>query len=307
MSRTIESTQAPVNAPAVNTQGLDQVSNAVVNSANTQQTLRIAGLNGERMLEPIPKYVRAPGEKVTQQGNSTIVLGRDRPAARDSGYGGRGHTGAASIDLCAGRKLATTDGLNYDPNMHKDAARIYISQKTDIDRNFNTPGNSMAKSGIAVKADAVRVIGRDSIMLVTRTESANSRGGTTGYGGIQLVANNNPASLQPMVKGNNLVEALREIDERIKEVSTQLLNHIKDQNSFNLEVMQHTHEGTCPVGPVSTFASLSLIPEGIQSALNTMEAIVENLKYRTNMELQEFKYFSGVGSAGINSSYNKVN
>jgi len=50
MSRTIESTQAPVNAPAVNTQGLDQVSNAVVNAANTQQTLRIAGLNGERML-----------------------------------------------------------------------------------------------------------------------------------------------------------------------------------------------------------------------------------------------------------------
>ena len=212
MSRTLESTQAPVNAPAVNTEGLDPVSSAVVNSSNSQQTLRIAGLNGERMLEPIPKYVRAPGEKVMQQGNSTIVLGRDRPAARDSGYGGRGHTGAASIDLCAGRKLATTDGLNYDPNMQKDAARIYISQKTDIDRNFNTPGNSMAKSAIAVKADAVRVIGRDSIMLVTRTESANSRGGTTGYGGIQLVANNNPASLQPMVKGNNLVEALREID-----------------------------------------------------------------------------------------------
>jgi len=38
-----------------------------------------------------------------------------------------------------------------------------------------------------------------------------------------------------------------------------------------------------------------------------MEAVVDNMKYRTNIELQEFKYFSGVGSAGINSSYNKVN
>ena len=50
MSRTLESTQAPVNAPAVNTEGLDPVSSAVVNSSNSQQTLRIAGLNGERMI-----------------------------------------------------------------------------------------------------------------------------------------------------------------------------------------------------------------------------------------------------------------
>ena len=279
MSRTLESTQTPNFAPAVENQGLDPVSSAITNTSNTQEVLRIAGLNNERMLEPTPKYIRATGEKAITQGNISIVLGRDRPGGRSSGYGGRGHTGASAIDIVAGRQCSPVDSsLNYDPNMEQDAARIYISQKTDIDRNFNTPGDSVGKSGVGFKAGAVRIVGRESIMFVTRTEDTNSRGGTAGYGGIQLVANNNVTSLQPMVKGGNLVEAIQELDDRLKEISTQLLNHIKDQHSFNLEVMQHTHEGTCPVGPVSTFASLSLIPEGIQSALNQMEAVVDNMK-----------------------------
>jgi len=308
MSRTLESTQTPNFAPAVDNQGLDPVSSAVSNTSNTQESLRIAGLNNERMLEPTPKYIRADGEKVIHQGNISIVLGRDRPGGRSSGYGGRGHTGASAIDIVAGRQCSPVDSsLNYDPNMEQDAARIYISQKTDIDRNFNTPGNSVGKSGVGFKADAVRIIGRESIMFVTRTEDTNSRGGTAGYGGIQLVANNDATSLQPIVKGANLVQAIQDLNDRLKEISSQLLNHIKDQNSFNLEVMQHTHEGSCPVGPVNTFPSLELIPEGIQSSLNHMEAIIDNTKYRTNLEVFEFKYLSGAHSRAINSKYNKVN
>ena len=308
MSRTLESLQTPNFAPAVNNQGLDPVSSAVSNTANAQESLRIAGLNNERMLEPTPKYIRADGEKVMHQGNISIVLGRDRPGGRSSGYGGRGHTGASAIDIVAGRQCSPVDSsLNYDPNIEQDAARIYISQKTDIDRNFNTPGDSVGKSGVGFKADAVRIVGRESIMFVTRTEDTNSRGGTAGYGGIQLVANNDATSLQPIVKGANLVQAIQDLNDRLKEISSQLLNHIKDQNSFNLEVMQHTHEGSCPVGPVSTFPSLELIPEGIQSSLNHMEAIIDNTKYRTNLEVFEFKYLSGAHSSAINSKYNKVN
>lgn len=308
MSRTLESIQTPNFAPAVDNQGLDPVSSAVSNTANTQESVRIAGLNNERMLEPTPKYIRADGEKVIHQGNISIVLGRDRPGGRSSGYGGRGHTGASAIDIVAGRQCSPVDSsLNYDPNIEQDAARIYISQKTDIDRNFNTPGNSVGKSGVGFKADAVRIVGRESIMFVTRTEDTNSRGGTAGYGGIQLVANNDATSLQPIVKGANLVQAIQDLNDRLKEISSQLLNHIKDQNSFNLEVMQHTHEGSCPVGPVNTFPSLELIPEGIQSSLNHMEAIIDNTKYRTNLEVFEFEYLSGAHSSAINSKYNKVN
>ena len=310
MARTLESIQTPNFAPAVDNQGLDPVSSAVINSSNTQEILRVSGLNNERMLERVPKYIRAGCEKVVQRGNSFIVLGRDRPGARDRGYGGRGHTGASAIDIVAGRSLdPNQDGLNYDPNMRSDSARIYISQKTDMDSNFNTPGVSVGKSGIGLKADAIRIIGRESIMLVTRTEDTNSRNGTAGYGGIQLVANNDATTLQPMVKGGNLVQMIQELDDRLKEISTQLLNHIKDQNSFNLEVMKHTHVGTGGAipGPVTTLVSPTLVPAGVQSALNTMEAIVDNFKQRMNLELFEYKYLSGVTQSAINSKYNKVN
>jgi hypothetical protein len=310
MSRTLESTQTPNFTPAVDNQSLDPVSSAVVNTSNTQEILRVSGLNNERMLERVPKYIRAGCEKVVQRGNSFIVLGRDRPGARDRGYGGRGHTGASAIDIVAGRSLdPNQDGLNYDPNMRSDSARIYISQKTDMDSNFNTPGVSIGKSGIGLKADAIRIIGRESIMLVTRTEDTNSRTGTAGYGGIQLVANNDATTLQPMVKGDNLVQMIQELDDRLKEFNTNLLNFMKDQNSFNLKVMAHTHQGVGGAipGPVQTIPALDLIPAGVQSTVNLMEGIIENFKQRVNIELFEFKYLSGVTSRSINSKYNKVN
>ena len=109
-------------------------------------------------------------------------------------------------------------------------------------------------------------------MFVTRTEDTNSRGGTAGYGGIQLVANNDVTSLQPMVKGANLVQAIQELDNRLKEISSQLLNHMKDQNSFNLKVMAHTHQGVGGAipGPIQTIPALDLISAGVQSTINLM-------------------------------------
>ena len=99
------------------------------------------------------------------------------------------------------------------------------------------------------------------------------------------------------------------LDERIKELSTQLLNHIKDQNSFNLDVMTHSHQGVGGAipGPVQTIPSLELIPSGIQSTINSIEAVIDNFKMRINLELYELKYLSGAGSSAINSKYNKVN
>ena len=87
-----------------------------------------SGVFGDVILEPIPKYIRAQNEKTYSQGNSHIVLGRDRPGSRASGYGGQGHTGASSIDLVVGRGGPSPDATtNVDPNFRSDGARIYIS------------------------------------------------------------------------------------------------------------------------------------------------------------------------------------
>ena len=94
-----------------------------------------------------------------------------------------------------------------------DAARIYISQKTDVDRNFGLArgkvGSPTTKSGIAIKADGVRIVGREGIKLVTRTDRRNSQGGQVqSIVGIDLIAGNDDSDLQPMVKGDSLLSAM---------------------------------------------------------------------------------------------------
>jgi hypothetical protein len=278
-------------------------------SANTT-----SGVFGDTILEPIPKYIKAQNEKTYSQGNSHIVLGRDRPASRASGYGGQGHTQASSIDLVVGRGGPSPDATtNVDPNFRSDGARIYISQKTDIDTNFNladgAQGNMTARSGIGIKADAVRVVGTDGIKLVTRTEPQNSKNGSASYNGIELIACNDETDIQSIVKGENLVEALTQLEARLSELSSIVLNHLKDQLQFNLKVASHTHLAPqAPAGAIPTAPSVSLIPAGVQASMDAAQGMIDNYKHRINTNiLWKTKYLSSASSKYICSKYNKVN
>ena len=151
------------------------------------------GIGGLLMPEPEPKFIETKSEKVFKgKNNSYIVMGKDRPGNIFSGYGGMGHTQANMIDMVVGRMgfLAKShfengDKAHCDNNFTYDAARVYISQKTNIDKNFGIGpwaqgkktqaeiddieniGKYGAKSGIAAKADNIRLIGRESLRLVT--------------------------------------------------------------------------------------------------------------------------------------------
>ena len=214
--------------------------------------------------EPVPEYVTSEAEEETTLNlfgggpisgayNTWIILGRDRVDNRATGYGGKGHTQCGAIDIVVGmgaphpRKFikqedGSWDKVKVDKNFRADAARIYISQKTDIDDNFNLSTDpemlknasskfpSRERSGIAIKADAVRIIGREGIKLVTRTDFKNSQGGIIGSTiGIDLVAGNNAKDLQPMVKGDYLVEALNQMITLIQQLSGLLYTNIQRQ------------------------------------------------------------------------------
>jgi len=272
------------------------------------------GVFGDNILEAVPKYIKSPSEHVINKGNAYIVLGRDRPASRASGYSGQGHTQAASIDMVVGRGGPSADStLNYDPNFASDGARIYISQKTDIDTNFNLAageqGSSTARSGIGIKADSVRVIGRDGIKFITRTENKNSKNGSASYNGIELIACNDESDIQSLIKGENLVEALSELEKRIAELSSIVLNHLKDQLQFNLKVMSHNHIAPqAPLGAIPTLPSISLIPAGISAATNAAEGMIDNFKHRMNTGIiWKTKYLNSASNKYICSKYNKVN
>jgi len=271
---------------------------------------RGAGIFCDYMTEAIPDFIDANCEKKINRGNSWIILGRDRPASRASGYGGQGHTQASSIDMVVGRGAPVpTSDINVDPSFSNDAARIYISQKTDIDDNFRIVnggmGSSHAKSGIGIKADAVRIIGTEGIKLVTRTSATNSKGGSVAPAGIELIAVNDEEGLQPMVRGDNMVEALAGLEEKIAKLSALVLNFLKDQASYNNTIAAHTHVAP-PAG--ATTPSIELVPAGINAAISTAEAMVDNFKGRMNMNISwHNKYLSPISSKYICSKYNKVN
>ena len=112
-----------------------------------------------------------------------------------------------------------TKGINQgkpiyaDPNHRTDAAFVYISQKTDIDKNLalvdGHVGSPTGQSGVAIKADNVRMVARGGIKLVTGTDKKYSTDSSLKKGGqacdakdeygIDLIGGNNDDYLQPMV------------------------------------------------------------------------------------------------------------
>ena len=300
------------NINSVDNSGLSEATRQVMDLDSNYASGRSgAGIFGDAITEAIPNYIQSPCEDVTQHGNSWIVLGRDRPASRASGYAGQGHTQASSIDIVVGRGAPVpTSDINVDPSFSSDAARIYISQKTDIDDNFRIVnggmGKSVAKSGIGIKADAVRIIGTEGIKLVTRNSVTNSKGGSVVPAGIELIAVNDEEGLQPMIKGQNMVEALSALEERFNELSSVVLNFLKAQASFNTSITAHTHVAAGFGTP--TTPSIELIPAGINATLDSAEAMVNNFKGRMNANiLWHNKYLNPMSSKYICSKYNKVN
>ena len=180
------------------------------------------GIAQKEILEVIPVYDRAPSESITQgSNNSFIVLGRDRPNNMYSGYGGRGATGAGRIDLIAG--LNSSGGMNegrkVNPNFALDAARVYISQRADIDRYMGlaeTPRQSPGgRSTVGLKADTLRFHAREDIKIVTgraRFEGLGKDGEKLSNGGsnetpgtISLIAGNyteDEEKIRIMMMGN---------------------------------------------------------------------------------------------------------
>ena len=231
-----------------------------------------SGLFGTRGPYPDIEYEQSdvemimPGPKEPAQ----IVIGVDRPSGRASGYGGKGAMQCSTIDLVAGRMSSTRkgkgprDGAMVDNSFAADAARVYISHLTDVDLNFGLAegqmGSVKGRSAVAMKADGVRVIGREGIKLVTGGGNGwkgfGLRGETNSLGGkllpapsIEFIAGNNSGVrwtwgglsnpfekielLQPLVMGENLNDAMDELTDIMMEMWGSIMNFILIQSVYN--------------------------------------------------------------------------
>ena len=101
-----------------------------------------SGLAHTHVERPVTNYIAASNQVSVNTDNAAIVLGTDRPSTIASGKGAIGAQNAATIDLVTGRMSSARkgdgveDGTFVNPSFSTDAARIYISQLTDVDLNF---------------------------------------------------------------------------------------------------------------------------------------------------------------------------
>lgn len=218
------------------------------------------------------QFNNASNEKVISKNGAFIVLGTDRPDSVASGYGAKGSSRASTIDLVVGRMASAfdgdgpEDGTFVDNSFAADAARIYISQQTDIDKNFGivegTTPNPKGRSAIGIKADGVRVFGREGVKIVTgkgnNWRNFGTKGEPNSAGGkisqpaptIELIAGNNTEprivrggqflteretieTLQPVSLGHNTRDAFRELSDIIDEILGTLLSFALIQTRIN--------------------------------------------------------------------------
>lgn len=203
-----------------------------------------SGLFNNAVIEPKRNFIAAANNMLLTDStqNAAIVIGTDRPSSVGSGYGGLGAQGANTIDIVVGRMASNPhlkDGAGVQNSFSGDAARIYISQLTDIDLNFGLEegfsGPSVGRSAIGIKADAVRVIGREGVKIVSGRSFAfkghgmfgeqNARGGKIHQPAppIELIAGNikeeaslfgfgpTKRHLQGVAKGENVRDAFRDL------------------------------------------------------------------------------------------------
>lgn len=283
-----------------------------------RQKSEVSGKKNAHLTEPVPIFNKASSDNIIEGKNNTfITLGRDRPSTLESGYGGAGFDKSGAIDIVAGRCSPFAresddkqEQVLVDNSIEFDAARITISQTTNVDTNFNISNRncfpSDAESAIAAKADHLRMIARKSLRLVTGTDKYDSNGNLISkLQGIELIAGNDDRDLQSLVKGENLVEYLNKLEDRIRTHNSELIYIYSMLTSLLTSLNTHTHVSFPTGGPTSPSVELAAVLPVIASqlALHTIDRQNETLK----ATVQKETYLRSYGSKNIRSRLNKVN
>lgn len=313
-----------------NTGGLDE------DGTNARRRV-VEGIGCETLVEPLPQFDRAPCETVIAgRNNSWIVLGRDRPGNRLTGYGGAGHSHCGSIDLVVGRGSSKANGLFaaagasegdiLSPSFFNDAARVYISQKTDPDKNLGLSGGmqgqAVGQSAVVAKADQIRLVARGGIKIITgqaKNTTAGPGGEKMSHGAknirpapkIELIAGNQNGSsrhfsisrglftverIQPAVLGGNLVNAIEELIDLVNQLQGATANFATQQTILNTVIASHGH-------PPFMVPAPALIPASINNLIKMVTDVhIPLYGQKVNTMFYEMNYLKPFGMHYINSS-----
>ena len=277
------------------------------------------GIDGRSVYRELPTYNSIESSKILNKNNSFINLGQDAPGGPGTGYSAFG-TPASSVDIVCGRVTSLPDvsrnsGIYVNDNFMYDAARIYVSETTDLEDNFSMPvGDNVrqkARSGVGAQADFIALKGKGGIKLATgQFGERNSKGGKVRSGsGIELISGNYTENLQPLVLGDNLENSLKSIIKRINALSDIVIDLAQVQNQTLLEIQAHTHPiGFTPAtGPVAVPSPQLLVGLSFKIADNTVKGIINGTANKLNLLFDEVNYLTSLGKNYINSDLNRTN
>ena len=254
-----------------------------------------------------------------------IVVGRCAPfpvAGKEFGPMFTTFIGPAATKAFKNVTLSGTrpDGITAPhPAYAMDAARIYISQMTNVDENFRITkrirNNSDLKtknpsSAIVMKADRLRMHARSDIKIVTggSIEPYNSMGAPIrSVGGIHLIAGNGDyGPQQPIPKGQSLVKAMSDVVEIHRSLVDILFGFVKLQMTYNKELATHFHQS--PAMGASTTPSITSWALGVETQVSHFRNfIMEIPKHIVNTENFKKNYLTTGEPEYINSMFNTTN
>jgi hypothetical protein len=274
--------------------------------------------------------LRSNNYVIENRHNASIVLGRDYE------YDKLNDTSIGMIDITTGR-VADSSKTGFrrtltqevsSGDMIADAAKVYVSQKTDIDAlyGFTSRGDpSNDRSAVGIKADAVRLVSRDpgaGIRLIVQPDSTgpttgkNSQGGQVAgvEGGVQLVGPGKE-NLQALVKSDDLAKSIGKLVDYIEKLEVMVWDFVSYQKKFNSAVSQATD--------IEAFYAQKGIPDPLLIKSNAKTSLdlfsyVENSGRSIRKDLSDYKVTDlGLTKSGENtektgepvfsSKYHKLN
>ena len=157
------------------------------------------------------------------------------------------------------------------------------------------------RSCIAAKADTVRIIARENIKFITKTDQYNSQGATLkdelkGQYGIDIIAMEDERSLQPMVRGENLKDLLLIILDTLSAILSTNSTYVSQTRKFLDKSMSHSHFETF-FGNKGIPDVQGSVPTGINTKINNVTNVdVGNMLHQGFMKNVVVGYLEGGGT-----------
>ena len=225
----------------------------------------------QKVYERYPTYQYAEIERSSglstgcRNGNSYIILGKDRNGDLSTGFGGtKNYPASHAIDLVVGlasshkdKSKSLSQSTEVGKNFYTDAARVYISQRTDLNTYFGinegykkSSDGLVGCSGVGIKADMVLVNGRRNVKI----RAGGAHGDNLPNGGEKLahgqeaptdaakiellIANMEP---EPAVLGNKLVNKLRQMEEQTEQLKSEVVELNTELALLRMQLALHIH------------------------------------------------------------------